>query len=149
MPSDGRAQLESRITRGTRTIPSPLHPVTGTDEPVRDVAGVTGEPEPDHRQSGRPQSSTAVASTGSDTQDSDAQTIPRQGTAFLGPATHPLYVRVHPEISEWLEAAVNGLRRHRSSRAEIVEMLLWEQRDAPADQLADRLRAFRWETGRR
>ncbi|MGZ4665224.1 MAG: hypothetical protein ACXV5Q_09340 [Frankiaceae bacterium] len=54
---------------------------------------------------------------------------------------------MHHEISDWLEVVVTDLRRHRTSRAEVIEMLLWEERDTPNDQLADRLRAFRWETG--
>ena len=60
-----------------------------------------------------------------------------------------LNVRIHPPVDEWLAHTLHALRRARTSKAELVEMMLWEQMGASPEDVQGRLDHFRLRTGRR
>ena len=64
-----------------------------------------------------------------------------QGSAV--PSTVP------PAVDEWLAHTLHALRRARTSKAELVEMMLWEQMGASPEDVQGRLDHFRLRTGRR
>ncbi len=137
-PTDGIEQMRARMARGRR-VPPPARrvpaeaaghdeappaaaPVGDTAEPAAEPAAVTGRP-PRTRSRAPGRSGVAV------------------------PADAPpvnLAIRVRRPLDDHLVEALHTLRRTgvRSSKVEVIEMLLWELADDPGG-LPARLRAFR------
>lgn len=144
-PGDGLDQLNQRMARGRRTVPSPRHPQ------VRTTRTPSTQPDPE-----------AAITPGSETvQDPDlAEKEPRTSAPAMAPPGDPvpadeaqlnLAVRVRRSLDLRLDELLHQLRREgvRSSKAELIEMLLWELPTQLDTNFQDRLRQFRRVAARR
>ena len=135
--TNGLDALESRFQRRQRTVPPPRRPRDETAEPV--VTQPTEEKPPDS------DSVQQVEAT------SPARTRQSRRTAYdhveVGPGdqTSHLFVRVRKPLDNHLADLVTELRRGgiRTSKLELIEMLLWELPMDADGELRRRLGAFR------
>jgi hypothetical protein len=137
---------ESRIHRAARVVPPPrrsptetaimspstsaaAHPADATETPV----GGSPQPAADTQPAPRPQRPPGRSQR--------PQTSPGDPTANLA-------VRIRGPIDDRLAQVVLSLRdvRPRTSKAELVEMLLWQLPPTADDQLRAQLRSFRQAT---
>jgi hypothetical protein len=144
----GLDQLQQRMTRASRTVPPPRRPAEATSpavvSPPEDSSPIVETP----IQTRQPES---VAALGTMPQQlsprPDPATTPGDADWVAGPgeAQANLAVRVRRSLDLRLDDLVHELRRSgtRSSKAELVELLLWELPPTLTADLADRLDRFR------
>lgn len=121
---DGIAAMRSRIARGQRVPPRPR---TATAPPVAPPPVPSPSPPPPAPRPAR----TSRA---------------RAGTTHIAADAPPvnLAIRVRRPLDDALVEVIHALRRRdvRTSKVELIELLLWELAEQPGD-IVERLRAFR------
>lgn len=136
---DGLGMLEERVARRRRAVPAPRHPGPLVEHPdTRQLA--TGDaamhPQPAARPAAAPKSTQP----------------PLRDAGVAGhPDTRPdeslrnLALRVRATLDERLNDLVYQLRREgvRTSKVELVELLLWDLPAQPSATIRSRLEAFR------
>ena len=146
--TSGLDALRGRVERRQRSVPPPRRPrtlsepdSTVTDEPLVEVTpgdpGVTEHPE-----SAVPViEQVSAASAAQQVWPGDAD----RPLTRPGELTANLAVRVRRSVDERLADLIHQFRKEgvRSSKAELVEMLLWELPSVTTDELRSRLAVFR------
>jgi hypothetical protein len=148
---DGLEQLSQRMERGRRAAPVPRRPATTEDSsPAVAAPGPAASPVPPvpSRPANTEDSRPAVAAAG------PAAAGPPVPAPMLLPADEAqanLAVRVRRSLDRRLDDLAYELRRSgvRSSKAELVELLLWELPPTVTPELAARLARFRSVAARR
>lgn len=140
--------MRRRIERASRRPPPAPRPRTGTTDasPVPVTADTAGPVEPargvgeGQEQDGRPRDATASRTRRAPSSRAPAR--PR-----LAPDLPPvnLAIRVRKPLDDHLADLIHALRRDgvRTSKVELIEMLLWEQTNEDAEAVRRRLGAFR------
>ena len=140
--------MRRRIERASRQAPPSRHPVD--DEPAvhedlaRDAAPIAEvTPEPAHHAESEPSPRQPRASRAS----LPARTVRRATPVRLGSDLPPvnLAIRVRKPLDDRLAEVIHQLRQDgvRTSKVELIEMLLWEMPDDQLAVLRERLRQFR------
>jgi hypothetical protein len=148
---DGLEQLSQRMERGRRAAPVPRRPATTEDSsPAVAAPGPAASPVPPvpSRPANTEDSRPAVAAAG------PAAAGPPVPAPMLLPADEAqanLAVRVRRSLDRRLDDLAYELRRSgmRSSKAELIELLLWELPPTVTPELAARLARFRSVAARR
>lgn len=134
---DGLGLLEDRVARRRRAVPAPRHPGPLAAQP--DALGASSQPS-------QPDAATP------DSQPTSLAQAPRSHRqASDHPTTRPdeplrnLAIRVRGSLDDRLNDLVYKLRREgiRTSKVELVEMLLWNLPAEPSADIRSRLEAFR------
>lgn len=153
--ADGLTVLRGRMQRGSRMVRPPRNPVERSPDPV-------APPTPDLETH---QPGAVAARSASPVQEDSARSLQAEG----GPATRQpqaerrrdpdiageeltsnLAVRVRRSLDRRLDTLLHELKMSgtKSSKVEIIELLLWELPLSVDDQLRRRLREFRTATRR-
>jgi hypothetical protein len=157
---DGLEQLGQRMERGRRTTPVPRRPVVSEERTPQRVDLPTPA-EPPTPAAPPPDSPVPVVSAETSPPSPVASGPPapsaRPGPTPAQPALLPdepqanLAVRVRRSLDQRLDDLAYELRRAgvRSSKAELIELLLWELPPTVTPELSARLAQFRSVAGRR
>ena len=130
--------MRRRIERASRQAPPSRRPQT-EEAPAADVAAGAPAPEP-------------VSEEAAPTPARAPRTPGRRGAgegerARLAPDLPPvnLAIRVRKPLDDGLVDTIHALRAQgvRTSKVELIEMLLWESAGVPAEAVRERLRVFR------
>ena len=144
----GLDQLQKRMQRASRTVPPPRRPAD-PDTPAGLSDAATPEPAPPEVTS---QETTSLLPPAAPAPaDAGPSPVP-PSPAPLGPEIQAnLAVRVRRSLDWRLDDLVRELRRtgNRSSKAELIELLLWELPPTVTGELSARLALFRDATGGR
>lgn len=136
---DGLQMLEAKVERRSRSVSAPRRPRDGQtqSEPEQNPVPPENVSAPDPLTSPAP-----TRKRQKPTPESIADERPAVGPEE--PLAN-LMVRVRRPLDERLTALLYAFRRDgvRSSKTEIIEMLLWELPSAPTPQIRERLGAFR------
>ena len=137
--------MRRRIERASRQAPPSRHPVEEPSVAVPAASVVepaaapeTARPRP-VRPAAQPRASTTTTTTG--------RTVRRAAPVRLGSDLPPvnLAIRVRKPLDDRLAEVIHQLRHDgvRTSKVELIEMLLWEMPDDQLPGLRERLRQFR------
>ena len=137
LQEDGLGALRERLERRPRTIPPSRHP-RPDDPPARDETQAEPSPTPpttSAESTVRPEPQPAAAPGAL---DAHPNTTPGEPLANLA-------IRPRRSLDNRLGDLVHALRREgvRTSKVELVELLLWELPAGPTSQLRARLASFR------
>ena len=130
--------MRSRIKRASRTPPPPRRPADA-DSPVpkAPASARTAETTPPKSRTREQKASPRPVK----------ERTPRESSVSLAPNTPHvnLAIRVRRPLDDRLVELIHALRRDdvRSSKVELIEMLLWELPDVPNEDLRRRLAEFR------
>jgi hypothetical protein len=148
---DGLEQLTQRMERGRRTPPVPRRPVSPeertsprTELPASDGPPPPNPPEPAVPDVTAPSLYMSVAPAAPGPAPAPPVLLPDEPQANLA-------VRVRRSLDQRLDDVAYELRRAgvRSSKAELIELLLWELPPTLTPELSARLARFRAVAGRR
>lgn len=140
--------MRRRIERASRQAPPSRRPVA--DPPAVAPAGAQSAPAPAPEPEPAPEPAVPVAraTTRSRTSPAGASRALRQAAPVrLGADLPPvnLAIRVRKPLDDRLAEVIHRLRQDgvRTSKVELIEMLLWEMPDDRLPELRERLRQFR------
>ena len=136
--------MRRRIERASRQPPPPRRAADSPDPPVP-VAAPTPEPVTAEGEAATP--ATPVTPTGAARPRRERAAAPRPTRLRLGADVAPvnLAIRVRRPLDDRLADIIHGLRGQgvRTSKVELIEMLLWELPDDDLPVVRERLRQFR------
>ena len=140
--------MRRRIERASRQAPPSRHPVETPVAPAVQEDLSEAEPKPPSTGSARPPRSIPQARPRTSTRAGAAtRTVPRATPVRLGSDLPPvnLAIRVRKPLDDRLADVIHQLRQDgvRTSKVELIEMLLWEMPDDQLAGLRERLRQFR------
>ncbi len=142
--STGIAQLKERIERRSRTVPPPRRPRESQITPPTK----SSEPGSASKAPAQPSESPAVPEAASVTAVESKPQQPTNNGSERSAVPDPqvqLGVRIRQSLDEKLTDIVYALRKQgvRSSKAELVELLLDQMPDEPDEDLVDRIERSR------
>lgn len=153
-PNDGLDSLRERAERRKRSVPPPRHGRTPAGEDAQQRAAQPAEPVLEDKPRDEVGQPVATELPQGEAKAERQETLvsqrkaPRPGDR---PNTQPdeplanLAIRVRHSLDDRLGDVVHSLKREgiRTSKSEVVEMLLWELPATPAEEFKKRLAVFR------